>query len=67
MQTKQQLRMWAKEERKKLNIKSISQVLVRKLQNTDEYKNSKNIMLFHPKENEIDLRQRKGDFKKREN
>lgn len=55
MFTKYELRKWAKEERKKLNIKSISQTLVKKLQESDEYKSAKNIMIFYPKENEVDL------------
>ena len=55
MQTKQQLRNWAKDERKKFDIKSISQILIKKLQDSDEYKFAKNIMIFYPKENEVDL------------
>lgn len=53
--SKQQLRKWAKEERKKLDILKISEKLVCKLMESEEYKHAKNIMLFYPKENEIDL------------
>ena len=52
---KQQLRKWAKEERKKLNIKELSSVLVKKLCSSDEYIQAKNIMLFYPLEYEINL------------
>ena len=40
---------------KKLDIKSISQILVKKLQDSYEYKSAENIMIFYPKENEVDL------------
>jgi 5-formyltetrahydrofolate cyclo-ligase len=52
---KQQLRIWAKEERKKLDIKALSDELVKNLQDTEEYKQAKNIMLFYPKKDEINL------------
>ena len=52
---KQQLRIWAKEERKKLDIETLSAILVRKLQKTEEYLQAKNIMLFYPLEYEINL------------
>ena len=52
---KPQLRKWAKEERKKLNIKELSSVLVKKLCSSDEYIQAKNIMLFYPLEYEINL------------
>lgn len=52
---KQDLRKWVKEERKKLDIQNISKILVEKIKNTDEYKKAKNIMIFYPKEYEIDL------------
>ena len=55
MNTKHILRKWAKEKRKKLDIKSISQILVKKLQDSYEYKSAENIMIFYPKENEVDL------------
>ena len=52
---KQQLRKWAKEERKKLDIKALSSILMQKLKETEEYKQAKNIMLFYPLEYEINL------------
>ena len=52
---KQALRKWAKEEREKLDIVKISSELVQKLKDTKEYRQSKNIMIFYPKENEINL------------
>lgn len=52
---KKQLRKWAKEERKKLDITGLSSILVQKLKETDEYKQAKNIMLFYPLEYEINL------------
>ena len=55
MLNKQQLRKWAKEERKKLDIKNLSSKLVKKLQGTNEYKQAKNIMLFYPLKDEINL------------
>ena len=55
MNNKQQLRKWAKEERKKLNIEKISLELVQKLKETEEYKHAKNIMIFYPLKDEINL------------
>jgi 5-formyltetrahydrofolate cyclo-ligase len=55
MSDKQQLRIWAKEERKKLDTEKISLELIQKLQETEEYKQAKNIMIFYPKENEVNL------------
>ena len=55
MSEKQNLRSWVKEERKKLNIEKLSQILVKKLQTTEEYKLAKNIMIYYPKEYEINL------------
>lgn len=55
MVTKSDLRNWAKEKRKKLNIKEISAKLVEELKKTNEYRESKNIMFFYPKEFEVDL------------
>lgn len=55
MGNKQQLRIWVKEERKKLDIKSISQILVKKLQDSYEYKSAENIMIFYPLNGEINL------------
>ena len=55
MNNKQQLRRWAKEERKKLDILKISSKLVKKLKETDEYRQAKNIMIFYPLKDEINL------------
>jgi len=52
---KTQLRKRAKDIRSKLDMKSVSEALVIKLKQTEEYKNSKNIMIFYPLENEVDL------------
>ena len=52
---KQQLRIWVKEERKKLDIEILSCELVKKLRESEEYKQAKNIMLFYPKEFEVNL------------
>ena len=55
MVTKSDLRTWAREKRKKQNINEISAKLVEELKKTKEYLESKNIMLFYPKEFEVDL------------
>lgn len=52
---KQQLRKWVKEERKKLDMETLSADLVRNLKDTKEYQQAKNIMIFYPKENEVNL------------
>ena len=52
---KQNLRKWAKEERKKLNIEELSQKLVLKLKDTKEYQTALNIMIYYPLINEINL------------
>ena len=55
MQTKTELRNWAKEERKNLNMSELSNKLVKKLQATNEYRQAKNIMIFYPLSNEVNL------------
>ena len=55
MKDKNQLRKWAKEIRSNLDMKFLSEKLAEKLRQTDEYKNSKNVMIFYPLENEVDL------------
>lgn len=55
MDTKNAIRIWAKEKRKELNNKEISNILTKNLAKTKEYKESKNILIFYPKENEINL------------
>lgn len=46
------LRKWAKEERKKYSCNS---VLIKKLIETEEYKQAKNIMIFYPLKDEVNL------------
>ncbi len=52
---KRNLRIWAKEERKKLDMQAVSKKLVEKLRQTEEYKQAKNVMIFYPKEDEVNL------------
>ena len=52
---KQELRKWARDKRKELDMVKISAILIEKLLQTDEYKNSKNIMIFYPLKNEVNL------------
>lgn len=52
---KQSLRKWARGKRKELDMVSISTILAEKLVQTEEYKNAKNIMLFYPLKNEVNL------------
>ena len=52
---KKELREWAKCERAKLDIREISKELVSKLQATAEYTNAKNIMIYYPLEEEVNL------------
>lgn len=53
--SKQGLRLWAKKEREKLDIESLSRILAKKLKDSDEYQQAKNIMIFYPLKNEINL------------
>lgn len=55
MNNKQQLRIWAKEERKKLDVEKISLELVQKLKLSDVYNQAKNVMIFYPLCDEINL------------
>lgn len=52
---KKYLRKWARGKRNELDMVAISIMLVEKLVQTKEYKNSKNVMLFYPLENEVNL------------
>ena len=52
---KKSLRQWARSKRKELNMADISAILTKKLVQTEEYKNSKNIMLFYPMPEEVNL------------
>ena len=53
--SKQQLRNWAKEERSKLDMETLSKELVRKLKLTEEYKQAKHVMIFYPMKDEVNL------------
>ncbi len=50
---KQELRKWAKEQRKNINLNS--EILVKKLTETQIYQQAKNIMIFYPLKDEINL------------
>ena len=52
---KEHIRKWARNKRRELDMACISTVLAEKLMQTDEYKNSENIMLFYPLPNEVNL------------
>ena len=52
---KPQIRKWAKEERSKLDMEALSKILVQKLQQTEEYKQAKKIMIFYPLKDEVNL------------
>lgn len=52
---KQSLRKWARGKRKELDMEKISSILVNNLVQTDEYNSSKNIMIFYPLKNEVNL------------
>ena len=55
MQSKTELRKVAKDLRKTLNIKEISEKILQIFINSDEYKTAKNIALYYPYANELDL------------
>jgi len=52
---KQLLRKWARDKRKELDMEKESSVLADILVQTEEYKNSKNIMLYYPLKKEVNL------------
>ena len=52
---KQSLRKWARDKRRELDMETISSVLSDKLVQTAEYQNSKNVMLFYPLKEEVNL------------
>jgi len=52
---KQTLRKWAKEVRSQLDMDTLSKILAKKLKETTEYKNAKNIMIFYPLKDEVNL------------
>jgi len=53
--TKEELRIWAKNERSKLDMEGLSSLFVAKVRETDEYKTAKHIMLYYPIKDEINL------------
>ena len=55
MNKKKDIRTWAKEVRHNINIKLASEKIVEKIKSLEIYKNAKNIMIFYPLENEINL------------
>ncbi|MBR2430743.1 5-formyltetrahydrofolate cyclo-ligase [bacterium] len=55
MINKQKLRKWVIEERKNINIEELSCFFVKKIQEIQEYKIAKNIMIFYPLKYEINL------------
>lgn len=55
MDNKSDLRRKAKELRKKLKISEISFEIIKQIRKLDIYKNSKNIMIFYPLSEEINL------------
>lgn len=55
MLSKNSLRKWVKEARKKLNMQVISEQLVLKLCQTEEYQQAKNVMIFYPLKDEVNL------------
>lgn len=55
MDKKTSLRIKAKEIRKSINIKQISNVLVDKIVELEQFKQAQNIMIYYPLDNEIDI------------
>ena len=52
---KKTLRKYLKEKRKTLQIEALSEIIVQKLVQTDEYKQAKHVMIFYPLKDEINL------------
>ncbi len=63
MKSKIDLRIYAKEVRKTLDIKLISQELVSLIRQSDIYQSAQNVMIYYPKKDEIDLRALLSDDK----
>lgn len=55
MTTKSELRKKAKELRKSLDIKNISEKIVKNIRELEIYKNANNVMIFYPIKDEINL------------
>lgn len=64
MDNKTDLRLYAKEARKNINIQSVSEKIVRKIRTLEVYNTANNVMLFYPTSYEIDLRDLLKDNKK---
>ena len=56
MENKSDYRLYAKELRKKLDIKALSKKFCEKIREDEHYLMAKHVMLFYPAEYEIDLR-----------
>ena len=52
---KQSLRKWIRGKRKEIDMEHISSILADKLAKSNEYKSSKNIMIYYPLKNEVNL------------
>ena len=52
---KQQLREWAKKIRSELDMEALSKLLTDKLKQTKEYQQAKNVMIFYPLKDEVNL------------
>ena len=55
MKNKKELRKKAKDIRKTLNIERISKDIIVKIENFEPFQQAKNVMIFYPLENEINL------------
>ena len=55
MTDKTELRIWAKKQRSTLDIIKLSKLITVNLQKTSEYKNSKNVLIFYPLKDEVNL------------
>ena len=55
MKNKKELRKKAKDIRKTLNIERISKDIIVKIENFELFQQAKNVMIFYPLENEINL------------
>lgn len=64
MKSKTDLRIHAKEIRKSLDIKAISENLVALIRQSDIYINAQNVMIFYPMLHEVDLRGLLNDKKR---
>lgn len=63
MENKSDYRLYAKELRKKLDIKALSKKFCEKIREDEHYLMAKHVMLFYPAEYEIDLRDLFSDNK----